>query len=276
MSETFLKPCDVFRIPNYFCYRADRHTSRCGGVAILIKKDISHTASGRLDLDHVENISVTVDMANGSSLRVFSCYIPPSKPLTVEDLDRLFTSSDKLIVGGDLNSKNSAWNSRVNNAKGRRLLLHSLQNDYVITAPVEPTHYSAIGIDARGDVLDVFCLRNVNFMYSVHSLTELSSDHNPVLLELEGWQDHQVLSTRRKTNWRRYRECLNSIIRPVPEISSVDELETEIQKVTDEILHARGTSTITSSLAVGFNDIPYVGEPVTRCLLKTNVRQIVS
>lgn len=31
-------------------------------------------------------------------------------------------------------------------------------------------------------------------MYSTHSLTELSSDHNHDLLELDGWQDHPVQS----------------------------------------------------------------------------------
>lgn len=45
------------------------------------------------------------------------------------------------------------------------------------------------------DVLDIFCLKNI----TMHSFTELSSDHNSVLLEKESWQDHQVQSTIRKS-----------------------------------------------------------------------------
>lgn len=40
-----------------------------GGVAFLIKENISHANSGCLDLFHVENISVTIDMTDGNKMR---------------------------------------------------------------------------------------------------------------------------------------------------------------------------------------------------------------
>ncbi|GFU02306.1 putative RNA-directed DNA polymerase from transposon X-element [Trichonephila clavipes] len=44
LQETHLRPEHFFSIPNYICYRNDRINSArgWGGIAILIKKNISH------------------------------------------------------------------------------------------------------------------------------------------------------------------------------------------------------------------------------------------
>lgn len=74
-----------------------------------------------LDLVHVENISVTIDMADGIKLKTISVY-------------RLLSGNGIIIVGGDMKSKKSVWNSRVINVKKTALLSHSLQNVYVVAA----------------------------------------------------------------------------------------------------------------------------------------------
>lgn len=49
---------------------------------------------------------------------------------------------------------------------------------------------------------------------------------------------------------------MKNTIRPAHEISSVEQLQTEEQKVTDEINQAWRTSTTKTSLSVGFSTIP--------------------
>ena len=41
LSETFLKPGQVFRLANYVCHRTDRLTAR-GGTAILVRRSKVH------------------------------------------------------------------------------------------------------------------------------------------------------------------------------------------------------------------------------------------
>lgn len=80
-------------------------------------EEISHANLGCLNLDHVDNISVTVDMVDGSSLRIDWVSVPPTYPVNVEDLYRFREWKNQFWR--DLNSNYSLWNSRVIIAKGR-------------------------------------------------------------------------------------------------------------------------------------------------------------
>jgi hypothetical protein len=43
INETYLKQGVPFSHPNYKCYRLDRHDRPKGGVAILVRHDITHS-----------------------------------------------------------------------------------------------------------------------------------------------------------------------------------------------------------------------------------------
>lgn len=85
--------------------------------------------------------------------RATSVYISSSNPLMEADQAALLSGNDTIIVEEDMKSKNF----RVISVKGRSLLKHSLQSDYVSTASVESTHYSTI--PHRGDVLDIYVFK---------------------------------------------------------------------------------------------------------------------
>lgn len=80
------------------------------------------------------------------------------------------------IIAVDLNSKHPLWNSRKINSAGTILNNHLQQNNYSILAPDTPTHFPSSN-KYRPDVLDIAIIQITN-------LNELSSDHNPILLEL--------------------------------------------------------------------------------------------
>lgn len=141
ITETHLKPGMGFHIPHYYIYRNDRTDQACGGVAIAIKKSISHTLLPNVALQSIENVSLYVVLPHGS-LRVTCCYIPNSNHGHFrQDLNRLTTSS-AYIIGGDFNCRHSYWNcSRVN--KGGRILYDFLnsRSDCVLHFPDSPTYY---------------------------------------------------------------------------------------------------------------------------------------
>lgn len=113
---------------------------------------------------------------------------------------------------GEMNSKNSKWHSGDINANYRILLTCSMRHGCV-TALTESTY---ISINGRWNVLYTFCLKNITQIQCINSLIELSSDDNHVQLYLQGWQEHLVQPTRRKTCRRWYGEWIKKVKRPVP------------------------------------------------------------
>lgn len=114
---------------------------------------------------------------------MISAYTPPSRPLLVEDLNICTTTTKQTIIGDDLNAKHSNWHPRTTNVKGRFLHKHQQEHKskYRVVAPNEPTHYAPTGTP---DVLDLFILINTEEDYIITTENVLSSDHNPVTLQL--------------------------------------------------------------------------------------------
>ena len=57
LSETFLNPGQVFRLPNYVCHRTDRLRAK-GGRAILFSRGIVHHSVPVPGLTHMEATAV--------------------------------------------------------------------------------------------------------------------------------------------------------------------------------------------------------------------------
>ena len=123
-----------------------------------------------------------------------SVYQSPGKPLEEDDLDTLIglSESKKFIFGGDLNAKNTDWNSRLTTSRGRLLARHADRNQYAISAPDRLTYYSH-RTNVRLDVLDIFLHHMGLPVVDVETLDELNSDHNTVLLTVDSSMTSQVL-----------------------------------------------------------------------------------
>jgi hypothetical protein len=64
----------------------------------------------------------------------------------------------KSISAGDLKAKNQFWNSAGSNPTGEKLLHLFDVNQFEMSAPQGPTHYSPTG---NGDLLDIVVLQNI-------------------------------------------------------------------------------------------------------------------
>jgi hypothetical protein len=83
-------------------------------------------------------------------------------------------------LAGDLNSKHPFWNSAVLNPSGEKLLKLFDVNEFEISAPQYPTHYSPAG---NGDVLDIVVHQNIRLSYVTVS-DILDSDHLPIVFHI--------------------------------------------------------------------------------------------
>lgn len=61
----------------------------------------------------------------------------------------------------------------------RCLAAHFNEDGYVVLGPDGPTYFSQTRYD-----LDIFILKDID-LPRMHTLTELTSDHNPILLDLD-------------------------------------------------------------------------------------------
>jgi endonuclease/exonuclease/phosphatase family metal-dependent hydrolase len=217
VSETHLNAGYIPNIPSYAFYRNDRQTGRGGGTGIYVKRCIDHHALDTPALrKNIEATCVAIQTNTLGTLKIVSAYNPPGCHLKDTDLDALLNSTGPVILGGDLNAMHAAWNSRRENAIGRELQNYALRrNDTFILGPTEPTLYHSSG--HMPDVIDIVVHRRLNANVEVTTLIELSSDHNPVLIEIGGPSDCRT-TTKKVTCWPRFAELILDELPSVPSI----------------------------------------------------------
>jgi hypothetical protein len=104
---------------------------------------------------------------------------PPARAWSETVVIELLNFRNKSLMAGDLNAKNPVWNGRVSKLSGDRLL-DLADNDFQISAPQCPTHYTPQG---NGDVLDNVLHRNIR-LSDVTISDILDSDHLPTLFHI--------------------------------------------------------------------------------------------
>jgi hypothetical protein len=83
-------------------------------------------------------------------------------------------------LAGDLNGNHPFWNTRVSNHSGAELMDLFDINEFEISAPKCPTHYSHSGI---GDVLDIVVHLNIR-VSDIMISNILDSDYLPIVFRI--------------------------------------------------------------------------------------------
>lgn len=181
VTETHLVSTERFTIPGYAVYRFDRDAPKAsGGVAIIIKRNISHHSMYLPYMNNLEIVGVKF-VLNSQDIVLYSAYHAPRHKFSKTYLETLFVPNVPTILLGDLNCKHVAWGCNKNNPNGRRLLSALHEFNLTISAPEEPTHYPT-NLNATPDVLDIGIFQSFPLPSQVNALAELDSDHLPVIL----------------------------------------------------------------------------------------------
>nr|CAD7432844.1 unnamed protein product [Timema monikensis] len=232
ICETHLKTDQRFNITGHNIYRTDREHRKGGGTAVIIKDYLPHYRANINDTENLEATTISISTKTGH-INFVAAYNPPTKILLKQDLDNI-TSSDNYFIGGDLNSKNTLWNSRITNRNGRILEDHSTEAEYNIIAPDTPTHYPGNHLH-RPDILDIV-LTNLKIMPDTLTvLQELDSDHNPLLCEWEVNLQHQTnwrYPTISTTDWIKYKTDLQEALPRNLDIHTEQDIDTAIDLFT--------------------------------------------
>ncbi|GFW03458.1 probable RNA-directed DNA polymerase from transposon BS [Trichonephila clavipes] len=194
LQETHLRPSQRFNICNYNCYRNDRITDgpASGGTLSLVKSTIPHFQPHSTPLQHIEASTVTLNPPNINPITITSLYIPPhsDKFLFTLDIENILQINSNCVIFGDFNATHNAWNSSHNSTRGTQLKNFADTLNLNIAFPNMPTRYGP----HSSNTLDIALINNFNFPYEITSISDLSSDHNPVILNFSLCNITHILS----------------------------------------------------------------------------------
>jgi hypothetical protein len=138
-------------------------------------------------------------------------YKSPGTAWRDADIIELLKPRRKSLLAGDLIAKHPFWSSTVSNPLGKKLLDLSDVNDFEISVPQSPTHYSTMG---NGDVFDIVVHQNVwlsdVILTSWTPITYQSpSAYRIMLQQLIFWTQ-----LKKFTDWERFQNLASDLISP--------------------------------------------------------------
>jgi hypothetical protein len=191
-SETHLKP------QNYHFYRIDREPERKSGTAVAVRKGIPNMHVDLPPLVSIEATAICIPTGNQEIL-LAAVYKSPGRTWADADITELLSFRHKCVLAGGLNAKHPFWNRAVSNPSGHKLLQLFDRNDFGISAPQYPTHYSPMGNE---DVLDIVVHKNIRLSDVIVS-DILDLDHLPIMFHILDHvrTKHNSKPFEKFTNW---------------------------------------------------------------------------
>lgn len=250
ISEThFTRESKMF-FEGYCMYNAIHPSNKArGGASILIRKEIKHNLISFVETEQFQAVVVSVHTAMGT-FNVAPVYSPPRHNITVENYNNFFNQlGSKFLAGGDWNSKNVKWGSRITTTKGKNLesSVSNLQGDFI--SPWKPTFYPS-NIKHKPDLIDYFIFKNVNFheKTTCEVSTDFDDDHIPVMLSIF---THPILMDKppglvnKSTDWNKFRGLIQGKLGEGPNtsIEKIENIDTEMESIIEIIQTAAKEST---------------------------------
>ncbi|GFX97403.1 RNA-directed DNA polymerase from mobile element jockey [Trichonephila clavipes] len=201
--------------------------------------------------------AVQIKINNFPPINVVSAYVRrrAGHSFPVEDFKKIFNSGSNCIIAGDYNAAHVSWH----NAKSTRFgqALHKLIRDLrgaKLVAPQTATHLQSR--QRFGSVIDLAVFKHIPFNHSVRVINDLSSDHYPVILEIN--LNTSIIKNPEylSTNWYNFKFALNKKPLPTVELTSNDNIELAISELNQNF-----TEAFVEASKPKFNNAPKILSP---------------
>ncbi|GBN36234.1 hypothetical protein AVEN_233526-1 [Araneus ventricosus] len=180
---------------------------------------------------------------------------PPSTHgrINTQELDRIFALSPKGIALGDFNAKHPAWSTGRANTNGTILHNHIADNNLVLLAPLEPTHFPHN--HPSSSTLEFGILKNIS-AGDATSHNDLSSNNNPVF-EINTSTNLAAPAIKISiTNWTSFGEIIHNSIPGNPKMNSTADIDDCINQFTCSISTALNLATKVRQVTGPFRQLP--------------------
>jgi len=219
-------------------YPRPKNPGKGGGVALLLREEVSFTEVHAFDKMQLEVSAVEIQSSSGSIL-IAALYNPPDKEISRIFLDTVTLDFENWLIVGDLNSKHHLFGCRgVTNKSGKILAEWQESGGGVILGNKLPTRFM---FPDQLELLDLMIfsagLANKCSSFDVLYDSLLHSDHYPIRAEFDfvipNWQTKQVTKSFdfNRANWPLFKSCLaNSQID-----LSIEDIDLLNEKITEQI-----------------------------------------
>jgi hypothetical protein len=227
ISETHFTSKNHFTIPGYdLCYTNHRDGTAHGGTAILIKTTIAYYEQLKYTKPVIQATSVRVKGPMRDTT-ITAVYCPPRHNLKAEHFEAFFQIlGPSFLTGGDFNSKNTLWESRLTTTKGRKLAKVIQAQNYSYLSTGFPTYWPT---DANKipDLLDFFITNGISATYAeVQPSYDLTSDHIPIIVTISITivvrQPAPRLHTSH-TNWAKYKTLVRDKVNTIMKLKTSED-----------------------------------------------------
>jgi len=248
ISETHFTSRTVFKIPHYTVYHTIHPDFTAhGGAAVILRSSIRHHELPHHQSDKIQTATIQLD-AHPWPLKISAIYCPPRHAISTDEYTTIFRSLEsRFLIGGDWNTKHTAWGARLVTPKGRNLFqaLSSYDCHYFSTGG--PTYWPT----------DLTKLPDLDFLVGrgipanhirVEPAFELSSDHSSVIATICASIINKSATpklTTTHTTWDMFRAYINEHINLPLRIKDPAELDEATQYFTTLLQTAAWHSTPT-------------------------------
>ena len=235
LNETKFTPKNNCKLPGYTHYRIDRPPLQNstqnpgGGSLMLVKNTIKHSEVQVNNNSEIEIIGIRI-----GNLHVFSTYVPQDK-MDETTIDALLSSSQRVIIIGDLNSRHEIWNCTTSNKNGRTLKNYlNNKSRYVLLYPDGHTHYPS-NTNHNPSTIELAIVKNIKYA-TIETINDLDSDHLPIILTLNNSKtplnpDKKFLNYS-KANWNLFRNYINTSLKITTKLKTEKDIDLAINNIT--------------------------------------------
>jgi exonuclease III len=260
ISETHFTRESYLKLRGYEVYHTV-HPSNCakGGSAVIVKTGLSHYEDVKIEKVEFQVTSVTLKTSAGT-ITVAAIYSPTRHNLKRGDyLSLLRRFPGNFIIGGDFNSKQTSWGSRLTNTKGNELF-QAIQEYRCDVHTTGKTTYWSTDLNKLSDFIDFFVSKNLSpGSLDVTEDFDLESDHSPIVLTFSATlikKSRNPTLSNHYTDWDLFQTELLTRINLRVAFTTSDELEEELQKFVSDIQHAAWEATPRLPFKVKGNSYP--------------------
>ena len=242
LTETWLKGTININISGYNLYRNDRFGSKGGGVAILVRQDITVVPNNfnYFTDGFLESLVITVQL-NQHKCNICVIY-NPNKKITESEFAHYFSNLDpNTIICGDFNAHDSLWSNHERippNYSGKMLrsAYDSNLSYNLLTPKALETHLNlTTGLYSTIDLM--FGSGIFTSVDEVVVQNPLGTDHNPVMYCFNCNNDVTFNNAPsswnlNKINWKNWKDDIKTTLIP-DKLYSYEELTNVIKNVTE-------------------------------------------
>ncbi|GIY82208.1 RNA-directed DNA polymerase from mobile element jockey [Caerostris darwini] len=159
----------------------------------------------------------------------------PSNPnrhlFPINDLLPLHNSFSSYFIAGDLNCHHRSWNCSRANSFDIQLFKFTQHHNLHIAAPSTPTRFGS----ATPSTIDIAILKKFSHHCPATSISAMTSDHNPVLFNIDFSLPNNNIPKRYIFNWEKFNYLLSTASFTPSDLNTQHGIENNINHLTQLI-----------------------------------------